>query len=95
MIDYFLKRGHTQVTAFVPEWRRYTPRPGSGPIQDQYLLNQMQENGHLVFTPARRINNRIIASYDDRLVFNFVFSEFCSLFKWRGGGGVEPKAEFS
>lgn len=65
VIDYFLQRGHTQITAFVPEWRRYRPRP-ENPIIDQPLLNELMENGHLVFTPSRRINNRLIASYDDR-----------------------------
>lgn len=74
VIDYFLQRGHTQITAFVPEWRRYNPRP-ENPIIDQPLLNELKEDGHLVFTPSRRINNRLIAAYDDRFVLELAERE--------------------
>ncbi|XP_061189979.1 NEDD4-binding protein 1-like [Saccostrea echinata] len=72
VIDYFLQRGHTQVTAFVPEWRRYRE---TSDIKQQQLLNEMQEEGHVVFTPSRRINNRLIASYDDRFILELAERE--------------------
>ncbi|XP_062582225.1 NEDD4-binding protein 1-like [Saccostrea cucullata] len=72
VINYFLQRGHTQVTAFVPEWRRYRE---SSDVREKYLLNQMQEEGHVVFTPSRRVNNRLIASYDDRFILELAERE--------------------
>ncbi|CAG2256112.1 MCPIP [Mytilus edulis] len=66
-VDYFLKRGHTKVTCFVPAWRRYRPRP-QNPISDQDILVELNERGLLEFTPARRLDNKLISSYDDRYV---------------------------
>ena len=64
-INYFLKRGHSKITCFVPGWRRYRPRP-QNPISDQELLVEFNEKGLLEFTPSRRIENKLISSYDDR-----------------------------
>ncbi|KAK3086023.1 hypothetical protein FSP39_012303 [Pinctada imbricata] len=74
VIDYFLNRGHKHVTAFVPEWRKYSPRPDT-PIKDQDILTELKEDGHLVFTPSRRINGRLITSYDDRYVLSLAETE--------------------
>lgn len=65
MIDYFIQRGHKDITAFVPLWRTYKPRP-EYPISDQNILNELKESGHLVFTPSRRLTKKFISSYDDR-----------------------------
>ncbi|XP_069112055.1 NEDD4-binding protein 1-like [Argopecten irradians] len=73
-IDHFLKRGHTQVTAFVPEWRKYRPR-GDSAIRDQPLLDKLKSEGHLVFTPSRRLNGKLISSYDDRFVLELAERE--------------------
>ncbi|XP_055934554.1 NEDD4-binding protein 1-like isoform X1 [Argiope bruennichi] len=66
-IDYFLQRGHTQVTAFVPHYRRHNR---FGPIltTDQPLLEELSKAQHVVFTPSRRINNKRVTCYDDRFI---------------------------
>lgn len=66
-MDWFRKRGHTQITVFVPQWRKESPKPES-PITDQRLLNQLEDQGYLTFTPSRRINGRRIVCYDDRFI---------------------------
>ncbi|XP_033755859.1 LOW QUALITY PROTEIN: uncharacterized protein LOC117338610 [Pecten maximus] len=73
-IDHFLKRGHKQVTAFVPGWRKYRPRM-ENPISDQPLLEQLREQGYLVFTPSRRVNGKLISAYDDRFVLELAERE--------------------
>lgn len=66
VIDYFLKRGHTEVTAFVPQWRTRTVQ--STPIQDQHLLEDLREKGYLVYTPSRKVDGKTITSHDDKYV---------------------------
>lgn len=62
-LEYFLERGH-EVTVFVPESRRYKKNPI--PIDDRDLLEQLEEHNFVVFTPARRVDGKVIACYDDR-----------------------------
>ena len=52
---------------FVPQWRRETPR-AEYPITDQEILNQLEREGILKFTPSRRIGNKKIVCYDDRFI---------------------------
>ncbi|XP_021365824.1 NEDD4-binding protein 1-like isoform X2 [Mizuhopecten yessoensis] len=73
-IEHFLKRGHKQVTAFVPEWRKYRPRIENS-ISDQNLLTELKEEGYLVFTPSRRVNGKLISAYDDRFVLELAERE--------------------
>ncbi|GBL98041.1 putative ribonuclease ZC3H12C [Araneus ventricosus] len=68
-VDYFMQRGHTQVIAFVPQYRRNNK---SGPIltTDQHLLKELAKGQHVVFTPSRRIDKRIIC-WDDWFVVEY------------------------
>lgn len=74
VIDYFIQRGHKDITAFVPLSRTYKPRP-EYPISDQNILNELKESGYLVFTPSRRISEKFINSYDDRFVLELAEKE--------------------
>ena len=67
-INWFLRRGHTQITAFVPQWRQRTVQYDSKTIKDRHLLNELEKRGHLTFTPARRVPGKAknICCYDDR-----------------------------
>lgn len=61
-IDYFLQRGHV-VKAFVPHFRcKY------GKSTDGKLLDQLERQGLVVYTPSREIQGRMITSYDDRYI---------------------------
>ncbi|XP_046560326.1 probable ribonuclease ZC3H12C [Haliotis rubra] len=72
-VDYFLDRGH-KVTVFVPEWRKYR-NYHDNKIRDQDILLQLEESEHLVFTPSRRIQGRLVVSYDDRYILGLAEKE--------------------
>ena len=66
-INYFLKRGHPKVVAFVSESVRYGGGRYNFPRKDRDLLEQLIDKGHVKVTPARRIpNGRTIVAYEDR-----------------------------
>ncbi len=74
-VDYFKERGHDKITVFVPEWRKESSRP-ENPITDQYLLEKLEKEKHLVYTPSRRLNNgRRIVCYDDRYIVKLAHEE--------------------
>ncbi|XP_050167341.1 NEDD4-binding protein 1 [Myiozetetes cayanensis] len=91
-VDYFWKRGHRNITVFVPQWRtRRDPF-----ITEQDFLTQLQDVGILSLTPARMVLGARIASHDDRfllhladktggvIVTNDNFREFVTeSFAWR------------
>ena len=56
-----MKRGHDDIVAFVPEFRKK-----SGKSRDGYLLDKLEKEGHLAFTSSREVGGRFIASHDDR-----------------------------
>ena len=66
-VDWFRQRGHKEITVFVPQWRREAPR-AEYPITDQEILNQLEREETLSFTPSRRIGNKRIVCYDDRFI---------------------------
>ncbi|KAF9409838.1 hypothetical protein HW555_010916 [Spodoptera exigua] len=61
-IDYFVKRGHS-VKAFVPRFRcKY------GKSSDPNLLNYLERQGLVVYTPSREIKGKNCVPYDDRYI---------------------------
>lgn len=66
-VEYFLKRGHTDITVFVPMWRSEEPRPESQ-ISEQKILNDLARQNILKFTPSRWRGNRHIVCYDDNFI---------------------------
>ncbi|NXN85078.1 N4BP1 protein, partial [Bombycilla garrulus] len=91
-VDYFWKRGHRNITVFVPQWRtRRDPY-----ITEQNFLTQLADVGILSLTPARMVLGARIAAHDDRfllhlaaktggvIVTNDNFREFVTeSFAWR------------
>ena len=66
-LNYFLGRGHSEITIFVPQWRKEPSRPET-PIKDQDILFQLEASGYIKFTPSRRFGSRKIVCYDDRFI---------------------------
>ncbi|KAG9340924.1 hypothetical protein JZ751_020117 [Albula glossodonta] len=56
-VDWFLEKGHKDITVFVPAWRKEQSRPDA-PITEKIL----------VFTPSRRVQGRRVVCYDDRFI---------------------------
>ncbi|CAG0879074.1 unnamed protein product [Darwinula stevensoni] len=66
-VDWFKARGHTDITVFVPKWRKESSRPDA-PIQDQEILLELEKERQLVFTPSRLAGGRRLVCYDDRYI---------------------------
>ncbi|KAI3356065.1 hypothetical protein L3Q82_017329 [Scortum barcoo] len=66
-VDWFLERGHRDITVFVPAWRKEQSRPDAL-ITDQEILRRLEKEKILVFTPSRRVQGRRVVCYDDRFI---------------------------
>ncbi|KAJ8405088.1 hypothetical protein AAFF_G00330090 [Aldrovandia affinis] len=66
-VNYFLDRGHSDITVFVPSWRKEQPRPDV-PITDQQILRDLEKKKIVVFTPSRRVGGKRVVCYDDRFI---------------------------
>lgn len=64
-VEYFQRRGHNDITVFVPMWRMQGFRPES-PIRDQEVLDELSNQDVLKLTPSRWNGNRHIVCYDDK-----------------------------
>ncbi|XP_004266496.1 endoribonuclease ZC3H12A [Orcinus orca] len=71
-VNWFLERGHTDITVFVPSWRKEQPRPDV-PITDQHILRDLEKKKILVFTPSRRVGGKRVVCYDDRFIVKLAF----------------------
>ncbi len=59
---------------FVPEWRKEASTPDF-PITNQQILHSLEQDGHLKYTPSRRIEGRRIVCYDDRFIIKLATDE--------------------
>ena len=66
-VDWFIQRGHADITVFVPMWRKEPSKPET-PITDQEILFDLAKAELVNFTPSRRIGNKKIVCYDDRYI---------------------------
>ncbi|XP_068602713.1 probable ribonuclease ZC3H12C [Brachionichthys hirsutus] len=71
-VDWFLERGHCNVTVFVPAWRKEQSRPDAL-ITDQEILRRLEKDKILVFTPSRRVQGRRVVCYDDRFIVKLAY----------------------
>ncbi|XP_014890160.1 ribonuclease ZC3H12A [Poecilia latipinna] len=66
-VDFFLDRGHNNITVFVPSWRKELPR-ADAPITDQHILLELEKRKIVAFTPSRRVGGKRVVCYDDRFI---------------------------
>uniref|UniRef100_A0A0N5APE5 C3H1-type domain-containing protein n=1 Tax=Syphacia muris TaxID=451379 RepID=A0A0N5APE5_9BILA len=66
-VQFFKRRGHTDILVFVPQFRRETARSDC-PITDQHILEKLDREKILVWTPSRYISGRRIVCHDDRYI---------------------------
>ncbi|XP_067297677.1 probable ribonuclease ZC3H12C [Pseudorasbora parva] len=71
-VDWFLERGHQDITVFVPAWRKEQSRPDAL-ITDQEILRRLEKDKILVFTPSRRVQGRRVVCYDDRFIVKLAY----------------------
>lgn len=66
-VDWFRARGHTDITVFVPKWRKEAARPDSI-VTEQDILGELERERLLVFTPSRLVGGKRLVCYDDRYI---------------------------
>ncbi|KAM3873056.1 endoribonuclease ZC3H12A [Diretmus argenteus] len=71
-VNFFLDRGHTTITVFVPTWRKEQPRPDAF-ITDQHILTELEKRKIVVFTPSRRVGGKRVVCYDDRFIVKLAY----------------------
>ncbi|NXI88929.1 ZC12D ribonuclease, partial [Rhipidura dahli] len=73
-VDWFLERGHTYIKVFVPLWRKEPPRQDS-PIADQHILEELEKQSILVYTPSRKVKGKRVVCYDDRYIVKVAYEK--------------------
>lgn len=71
-VDWFKNRGHKDITVFVPKYRKESCRP-ENPIKDQEILQELEKERMLVFTPSRLVGGKRQVCYDDRYILKVKF----------------------
>jgi len=66
-VNYFKARNHQDITVFVPNYRKQSSRPDAT-IEDREILDKLEYEKILVYTPSRCINGRRVTCYDDRFI---------------------------
>ncbi|KAL1256886.1 hypothetical protein QQF64_012431 [Cirrhinus molitorella] len=65
-VEAFWRRGHREITVFVPQWRQKKD-PN---ITEQHFLTQLENLRLLSFTPSREVCGQRISSHDDRFLLH-------------------------
>ena len=66
VVDFFLKRGHTQIKAMLPRFRRGTSDHDC-PSTSPEILDELEQKGHITYTPSRFVKNKLIIPYGNFL----------------------------
>ncbi|XP_028031653.1 endoribonuclease ZC3H12A isoform X1 [Bombyx mandarina] len=66
-VDWFRARGHKEIIVFVPKWRKEASRPDN-PVADRDVLDRLERDRVLVYTPSRLLGGKRLVCYDDRYV---------------------------
>ncbi|XP_056138121.1 NEDD4-binding protein 1 isoform X2 [Lampris incognitus] len=65
-VESFWRRGHREITVFVPQWRQKRDRLTA----EQHFLKQLEDLRLLSFTPSREVCGQRISSHDDRFLLH-------------------------
>ena len=66
VVRYFEARGHEKIVAFVPEFRKKFNQ-----TNDKRLLDQLEKEQKICFTPSRKVGRDRVTSYDDRFILDY------------------------
>ena len=66
-VDHFLQRGHRQIKALLPRFRRGNSDKDCPTIHPE-ILDELEQSGFLTYTPSRYVENKLILPYDDRFI---------------------------
>uniref|UniRef100_A0ABM5G1S5 Probable ribonuclease ZC3H12D isoform X1 n=2 Tax=Pogona vitticeps TaxID=103695 RepID=A0ABM5G1S5_9SAUR len=74
VVDWFKKRGHQSIKVFVPSWRKERTRFDT-PITDQHILENLEKQAILVYTPSRKMKGKRMVCYDDRYIVKLAYEQ--------------------
>jgi len=63
VLQYFVDRGHNTVVVFLPQHTLNR--------KNYDLLTGLEKRGHVTFTPSTRVGDKLIKSYDDRMMLDY------------------------
>ncbi|XP_065226025.1 uncharacterized protein LOC135849486 [Planococcus citri] len=67
VIQYFIKRGHTEITCFLPAHYRHRGRTP----EESHILEVYEKDGIISYTPSRKLFGKYITPYDDRFIVQY------------------------
>ncbi|XP_023405238.2 probable ribonuclease ZC3H12D isoform X1 [Loxodonta africana] len=73
-VDWFRDRGHTSIKVFVPSWRK-EPSRSDTPIRERHVLEELEREAVLVYTPSRRVSGKRVVCYDDRYIVKLAYEQ--------------------
>ncbi|XP_027713808.1 probable ribonuclease ZC3H12D [Vombatus ursinus] len=73
-VDWFRERGHNYIKVFVPSWRKEPPRSDTS-ISEQHILEDLEKQAVLVYTPSRKVNGKRVVCYDDRYIVKVAYEK--------------------
>ncbi|XP_010606037.1 probable ribonuclease ZC3H12D [Fukomys damarensis] len=73
-VDWFRDRGHIYIKVFVPSWRK-EPSRSDTPIREQHVLEDLERQAVLVYTPSRKVNGKRVVCYDDRYIVKVAYEK--------------------
>jgi ribonuclease ZC3H12 len=73
-VNWFRDRGHTYIKVFVPSWRK-EPSRSETPIREQHVLEELERQAVLVYTPSRKVNGKRVVCYDDRYIVKVAYEK--------------------
>ena len=68
-VDWFMARGHKDITVFVPKWRKEASKVEAA-ITSKEILEDLEKKRLLTFTPSRQVLGKRIVCHDDRYILN-------------------------
>jgi ribonuclease ZC3H12 len=66
-VDHFVQRGHTEIKALVPRFRRGSSDLECPSIHPE-ILDELEKKNFITYTPSRYVQNKLIVPYDDRFI---------------------------
>lgn len=66
-VDFFINRGHNRIKVMLPRFRRGNSDVNYPTVQPE-ILDYLEKNSFITYTPSRYINNELIVPYDDRFI---------------------------
>jgi hypothetical protein len=66
-VDFFKTRGHNEIKVIIPRFRRGTADKKCPSLNPQ-ILDDLEKQNHITYTPSKFIEGKLVSSHDDKLI---------------------------